>query len=53
VLILYLYRVPPRLMARLLRKGITLIREHLELAKRVYPTEASIREYLLKQGVTV
>lgn len=53
VLILYLYGVPPRLMARLLRKGITLIREHLELAKRVYPSEASIREYLLEQGVTV
>ncbi len=34
VLILDLYHIPKRLMARILKKGISLIEEHLHLARK-------------------
>jgi len=53
VLILRLFGVPSRLMARLLQKSLNLIEEHLALLRRFYPDEAGARKYLLQQGVKV
>ena len=46
VLILQLYGVPKRLMARILQKGISLIEEHLELVKQHFKTEEEIKELI-------
>lgn len=51
VLILKLYGLPPRLMARLLQKSPSLIEEHLELVQRFYPNEDQLRQNLREQGV--
>lgn len=51
VLILRLFNVPPRLMARLLRKSPYLIKEHVELVRQFYPNEDHLRQYLREQGV--
>jgi hypothetical protein len=53
VLILYLFGVSPELMARLLRKGVTLIKEHLELIKEFYQDQQEIRKYLVAKGVRI
>jgi hypothetical protein len=53
VLILYLFGVSPELMARLLRKGVTLIKEHLELVKEFYQDQQEIRKYLVAKGVRI
>jgi len=53
VLILRLFGVTPRLMARLLQKSSNLIKEHLALVHRFYPDEKRVRQYLLEQGVKV
>lgn len=46
VLILHLYGVPKRLMARILQKGISLIEEHLELVKQHFNTKEEIKELI-------
>jgi len=53
VLILYLFGLPPSLMARILKRGITLIREYINLIDEVYKDHFQIKEYLLKQGVKI
>jgi len=53
VLILYLFGVPPELMARLLKKGISLINEHLKLVREYYRDHQEIKEYLASQGVKI
>ncbi|GFP19853.1 hypothetical protein HKBW3S03_01357 [Candidatus Hakubella thermalkaliphila] len=53
VLILYLFGMPPHLMTRLLRKGITLVKEHLELVKEFYRDQQEIRKYLVAKGVRI
>ena len=51
VLILKLYGVKPTLMARLLKKGITVIREYLKLIDEFYEDEQEIKQHLLAEGV--
>lgn len=51
VLILYLFGVPPDLMVRLLKRGISLIKEHLKLVRENYRDHQEIKEYLIAQGV--
>jgi len=46
VLILHLYRIPPPLMARVLGKGISLIKEHLEIARGHFPDEEHMKRLL-------
>lgn len=53
VLILNLYHVPKRLMARILRKGISLIEEHLELARQHFRTEEEMKRLLAWKEVVV
>jgi uncharacterized Fe-S cluster-containing radical SAM superfamily protein len=53
VLILYLFGVPPELMARLLKRGISLIKEHLRLVRENYRDQQEIKEYLITQGVKI
>ena len=51
VLILYLYKMPVRLMSRILGKGITLIQEHLRIIDEVYEDISQIKEDLIRKGV--
>lgn len=51
VLILYLYKMPVRLMSRILGKGITLIQEHLRLIDEVYEDVNAIKKALIRKGV--
>lgn len=51
VLILKLYGVKPELMARLLKKGSTVIREYLKLIDEFYEDEKKIKQYLLSEGL--
>jgi len=53
VLILDLFGMPSELMARLLRKGITLVKEHLALVRELYRDQQEIRKYLAAQGVRI
>ncbi|ADI01924.1 DUF1670 domain-containing protein [Syntrophothermus lipocalidus] len=53
VLILYLFGVPPELMARLLKRGISLINEHLKLVRERYRDHEEIKEYLASKGVKI
>lgn len=53
VLILYLFGVSPELMARLLKRGISLINEHLKLVREHYRDHQEIKEYLVSQGVKI
>ncbi len=53
VLILYLFGVPPELMARLLKRGISLINEHLKLVREHYRDHQEIKEYLSSKGVKI
>ena len=46
VLILHLYRLPRKLMSRILKKGVSLIDEHLKLAERYFRGEEEIREFV-------
>jgi hypothetical protein len=46
VLILDLYHIPKRLMARILKKGITLIEEHLNLARKHFRDEEDRKRLL-------
>lgn len=45
-LILYLYDVPPLLAARVMRRGIGLIREHLALVHENFPDKDAVKEHL-------
>lgn len=51
VLILHLFGLSPPLMARILKKGISLVREHLKLVREVYRDHQEIKQYLAAQGV--
>ena len=51
VLILYLYKMPVELMSRILKRGISLIREHLKLIDEVYSDVLEIKKDLIKKGV--
>jgi len=51
VLILYLYKMPVRLMSRILGKGITLIQEHLRIIDEVFEDVTHIKEDLIRKGV--
>ncbi|MDQ7790243.1 MAG: DUF1670 domain-containing protein [Clostridia bacterium] len=51
ILILHLFELPPALMARILKKSISLVKEHLQLVQEVYRDHQEIKEYLLAQGV--
>lgn len=53
VLILHLFGLPPPLMARALRKGLTLIREYLKLVNEAYESKEEIRTYLRLKGVKI
>ncbi|MCR4443157.1 MAG: DUF1670 domain-containing protein [Peptococcaceae bacterium] len=53
VLILHLFGVSPGLMARLLKRGISLIKEHLKLVRENYRDHQEIKEYLIAQGVKI
>lgn len=53
VLILHLYGVPKRLMARILRKGISLIEEHLEIVRQHFKTEEEANRLLEMKEVKV
>jgi hypothetical protein len=53
VLILYLYKIPPLLMARVLRKGLTLINEHLRLAKIFLKSREEILNHLDNKGIKI
>jgi len=53
VLILYLFGVPPELMARLLKRGISLINEYLKLVRERYHYHQEIKEYLASKGVKI
>jgi len=45
-LILYLYDVPPLLAARVMRRGIGLIREHLALVHKNFPDKDAVKKHL-------
>ena len=45
-LILYLYDVPPGLAARVMRRGLWLIREHMALVHENFPNKDAVKEYL-------
>lgn len=51
VLALKLYGLPPSLMARVLRKGITLVEEYLKLIDQLCIDEDAMRRYLNGKGV--
>ena len=53
VLILQLFEVPPEIMARLLQRSLYLIREHLNLVRKLYPSTSQLRQYLREQGVKI
>lgn len=53
VLILYLFGLSPELMSRLLKRGISLIKEHLKLVHEHYRDHREIKEYLIAQGVKI
>jgi hypothetical protein len=53
VLVLHLFGVAPELMARLLKRGISLINEHLKLVREHYRDQQEIKEYLVAQGVKI
>lgn len=53
VLILKLYGIPEKLMARILRKGISLIEEHLELIKQHFKSEEDIKRLIYMKEVKV
>lgn len=53
VLIMYLFELPPQLMARILKRSIFLIQEHLKLVREVYRDHQKIKEYLLSKGVKI
>jgi len=51
VLVLYMYKMPLELMSRILNKGKSLIREHLNLIYEVYPDVLELKKDLIKKGV--
>jgi hypothetical protein len=51
VLILDLYHIPKRLMARILKKGISLIEEHLQLARKHFRNEEDRKRLLAWKGM--
>jgi len=51
VLVLYMYKMPLELMSRILNKGKSLIREHLNLIDEVYPDVLELKKDLIKKGV--
>lgn len=51
VLILDLYHIPKRLMARILKKGISLVEEHLRLARKHFRDEEDRKRLLAWKGV--
>jgi len=53
VLILHLFGLPPPLMARILKRGISLIQEYIKLIDEVYKDRLEIKKYLLQQGVKI
>ena len=53
VLILDLFGIKPDMMARLLAKGISLIREHLNLITEFYQDRSEINNYLIAKGVNI
>jgi hypothetical protein len=53
VLILYLYNIPIQLMARVLRKGVTLVEEHLRLVKLFMKSREEILYHLDNKGIKI
>ena len=53
VLILYLYNIPNQLMARVLRKGVTLVEEHLRLVKIFMKSREEILYHLDNKGIKI
>lgn len=53
VLILYLYDMPPSLMARVLKKGLNLVSEHLKLAKTFLKSREEMLNYLDNKGIKI
>ncbi len=53
VLILYLFGLPPHLMARVLGRSQGLIREHLNLVEDTFGDGETVRQYLKGKGVKV
>jgi len=45
-LILYLYDVPPHLAARVMRRGVGLVHEHLALVHENFPNKDAVKEHL-------
>jgi hypothetical protein len=53
VLVLRYYRMPPHLIRQVTRHSIALIKEHLALAEKHFPTEHALVEYLCGRGVEI
>jgi hypothetical protein len=51
VLVLLFFRMPPQLMRQVTGHSLTLINEHLALAKKHFPTEKDLVDYLTNRGV--
>jgi len=51
VLVLRYYRMPPHLIRQVTGHSIALIKEHLALAEKHFPTEHALVEYLYSRGV--
>jgi len=53
VLILYFFNVPKELIARILKKGNTLIDEYISLIEEFYDDRSLIKDFLQKRGVKI
>ena len=51
VLVLLFFRMPPHLMRQVTGHSLALINEHLALAKKHFPTEKDLVDYLTNRGV--
>jgi hypothetical protein len=51
VLLLRYFRMPPNLMRQVTGHSLALINEHLALAKKHFPTESDLADYLINRGV--
>ena len=52
-LILHLYRIPTPLAASILRKGASLIEEHLEIIRSYLKDPEEMRQHLISRGINI
>ncbi len=53
VLILYIYDLPIKHMAKVTGRGQTLIAEHVRIAQKYFPDKNAVKNYLKEQGVEI